>query len=600
MPEKEASQSKAAARIDFLALEMEIDREIDSLFVPAVQRAQETTEESKSTGEVHNFPESRPGPSIQEFEGSSGATFDLDTLQVEIDKEIDSLFVPAVKPDRNEGPVRIDNRKQPETMPGRSQVIEEQSLRVTRKAGGPSLGTFDGAALRAKYDESQPDNAVDSQRYHFHELSKLIEMFNAAYLRLDWEFSRENIQKFLAALKQLEPFAARSAEARSVLRILEVILKRLQERPHAVNSSLIQLIRDSQGLLAHVILLEGETGPHEKQRLKDLIERFQALRQRALAVKAEAKRGMADGTARPPSVYSKPQPLPAVQPARILSERDRDSLHKFPELMEKAWRSLSENLDIIDTQIARLRQIETILAKTPALVPIAQRLNGIGRALEDQVDTVRDKRGSLIDKISRIKKPETGRSYGELKPQKPEDSKSLPQTAPQSHMAGRVIPHLIALDGHTLRLPASCVLRVAQSSEKKGLKILKRGYATLADFKPYLRGIKSEVLGEWAKLPGKNLRSYKFELVALDSFNQAEAGGQMAVLASDGQKHAIMFAEKVDFIADAGIEAVARADGPPCQVVETLSHLLAPVFEPCGQPAPASPISSARSKEDQS
>src|SRR5208337_574607 len=98
-------------------------------------------------------------------------------------------------------------------------------------------------------------------------------------------------------------------------------------------------------------------------------------------------------------------------------------LHKFPELMEKAWRSLSENLDIIDTQIARLRQIETILAKTPALVPIAQRLNGIGRALEDQVDTVRDKRGSLIDKISRIKKPETGRSYGELKPQKPEDSK---------------------------------------------------------------------------------------------------------------------------------------------------------------------------------
>ena len=52
--------------------------------------------------------------------------------------------------------------------------------------------------------------------------------------------------------------------------------------------------------------------------------------------------------------------------------------------MEKTWRSLSEDLDIIDSEIARLRQIETILGKTPALVPIARRLNGIGSALEDQ------------------------------------------------------------------------------------------------------------------------------------------------------------------------------------------------------------------------
>jgi hypothetical protein len=267
--------------------------------------------------------------------------------------------------------------------------------------------------------------------------------------------------------------------------------------------------------------------------------------------------------------------------------------------MEKTWRSLSENLEIIDAQITRLRQIEAILAKTPALVPIVERLNGIGRALEDQVDTVRDKRSQSIARITRIKKSETGWSPGEIKTQEPEGDKSLIQTAAQSEKAGRMTLNLTALDGQTLALSASCVLRVAQSSEKKGLKILNRGYATLADFKPYLRGIKSGVLGEWTKLPGKRLRSYRFELVALDAFNQAEAGDQMAVLASDGQNHAIIFAEKVDFIADSGIAAGATVDGAS-EPDETLSHLLVPCCEPSSRPLPPDRLSNAESSADSS
>ena len=62
MAEKEASQSEAAAGIDFLALEMEIDREIDSLFVPAVKRAQGTTEAPKVPGKPAIFPNPRPAP----------------------------------------------------------------------------------------------------------------------------------------------------------------------------------------------------------------------------------------------------------------------------------------------------------------------------------------------------------------------------------------------------------------------------------------------------------------------------------------------------------------------------------------------------------
>ncbi|MGO9532361.1 MAG: hypothetical protein ACLP3B_14445 [Syntrophobacteraceae bacterium] len=628
------SEGITGAGFNLDAFQVEIDKEIDGLFVPAVkpQRNEEpvqighheqtksvqdkspvteeqslrgarkaegpSTEESKAAGQTINFFESTPGPGIQESAASTGAGFNLDSLQVEIDKEIDSLFVPAVEPERNEGTVQTADHEQPKSVQDKSPKMDEQDLRDTRKAGGPSLEPSHGAALRAKYDESPPDNAFDSERYHSHELSKLIETFNAAYLSLDWEFSRENILKLLAALHQLEPFASRYADAGSVLRILNVILKRLADKPHAINSRLVKLIRDSQGLLAHMLLVEGEIGPDEKQRLKDLIESFHELRQKALAAKAKAARPRAGDTAQFLLPSQEPQPPAEARPERILPEPDTDSLQEFLELVEKTY-SLSENLEVIGTQIARLRQIEAMLSKTPALVPVAQRLNGIGRALEDQVDTVRNKRGALIDRISRIKKSETGWAHGEIKTQKGEGAEYLEaQAAAGSQLAERMMLHLIALDGQTLALPASCVLRVAQSSTKKGLRILERGYATLANFKPCLRGIKSEVLGNWTELPSKILRSYRFELVALDSFNQAGAAGQIAVLASDGEKHAILFAESADFIADAGIGGGPQAEGPR-EAVETLSCLLASVFEPCSQTLPPDQLSSASSMAGQ-
>ncbi|MGA2400224.1 MAG: hypothetical protein ABSG91_00770 [Syntrophobacteraceae bacterium] len=590
MAENEASKSEARTGIDFLALELEIDREIDALFVPAAKMAQGTVEESKIAGEAHNVSESR-----------QGASPDFDALHSEIDKEIDNLFVPAGKPDWNEKPVQIENEEQPKMLQGSSPATDEQGLQGARKARGPSWESAGGGSLRAKYDETPPDITFDSQRYHFHELSKLIEIFNAAYLSLDWEFSPENVRKFLTALNQLEPFASRSADAGSVLRILDTILNRLLDRPHAINSRLVQLIRDSQGLLAHLLLMEGETGPHEKQRLKYLIGGFQELRQKALAAKAEATRPKTGETAQPPAPCDKPQLPPEAQPARISPETDKDSLQELPDLMDKTWRSLSENLEIIDTEIARLRQIETILGKTPALVPISRRLNGIASALEGQVDLVRDKRGELTERISRIKKPETAWPAGKINAQEPEGGEPVGQTAEECQKAStQVLPeilHLIASDGQCLALPASCVLRVARSSERKGLKILKRGYATLADFRPSFRGIKTGVLGEWTKLPGKELRYYKFEPVTLDSFNRAETGGQMAVLASDGQKHAIIFAERVDFTADVEIDTGSPAEKAP-EAVETLSLLLAPVFDPCSPPSPPERLSSTSSKTD--
>ena len=309
------------------------------------------------------------------------------------------------------------------------------------------------------------------------ELSRLIETFNAAYLGVDWDLSQNNIQRLIVALNELEPYASRTSEAKSVFKIMDAILRRLHDRPNAVNGKLVQLIRDSQGLLAHMLLIDGNIGRQEKLRLRDLIERFQELRQRALAAKAETKRQDIS-----------PPPIPVPMEAQ----------------------------------------------KPKAAEPIADAAQA-----------------------------------GEKIP-------PAPQISPEVRRENLC---LMVFYGKCLALPVSCVLKVARSPDKTCQKILKRGFATLADFKPFLRGIKSGVLGEWTQLDAEKLKSYEFIPMGPHSPDQLVTGGPMAVLASDGQTDMIIFCEIVNFIADTEIIDGSQVDGP-LGSFENKSHLLAPVFNP--------------------
>jgi len=568
MGDKEVRHSEAGAGIDFRALELEIDGEIDSLFVPMSQRAGG----AKTVVEAHDTSQYELEGEKVKSSWEPEAGLDFGALQAEIDKEIDSLFVPAAKSERNQGMVQTGNQEQPQTMQARSPGSDAQSRPVAQNRGGQSPKSLEAATLRAKYVEAPPGVTFDSRRYHLDELSGLIETFNAAYLSLDWELSRENLEKFVAALNQLEPFTSRSCDARSVFRIMDAILKRLVDRPNAVNSKLVQLIRDSQGLLVHLLLMESETGPHEKQRLKDLIEGLQELRRRALEVKAEAKRPKMEEIlpeAMPQAPSDKLEPPCEVVPAPVLSTTRKSPIEELRNLMDKSCRSLSENLEIIYTELARLRQIETTLRRIPALVHVAGRLNEIGSALKDQADILRGTRGEMQAQRPKGAEPagETAAACGKTEPAHP------------STPVRRENLCLIESYGKCLALPVSCVLRVARSPGKKGLKILNRGYATLADFRPVLRGIKSGVLGEWTKLPAKELKSYTFEPLEPHSPDQVETNGPMAVLASDGQAHRIIFGEIVNFISDAEIVIGAPTEGS-LGPFESKSHILIPVFDP--------------------
>jgi hypothetical protein len=143
----------------------------------------------------------------------------------------------------------------------------------------------------------------------------------------------------------------------------------------------------------------------------------------------------------------------------------------------------------------------------------------------------------------------------------------------------------MVLYGKCLALPASCVLRVARLTGRKRGKILKRGWATLADFAPAFRRLGTGVLGEWRKLSAKELKSFRFEPLAPLPADQPVKDAPMAILASDGKNHRVIFCEIVNFIANAKVETLAHPTEGALGPFENKSHLAVPVFEAASQPA---------------
>ena len=571
----------SGTNLDLEDLQADIDREIDNLFVPAAGSTFTEQEPSAKRKEIDTALQkmsetrdrSKIAPKIQGPAVAPGTNLDLEDLQADIDREIDNLFVPAAGLGRNEEPASNQNAERMQTTPG---PLPATDTRVTSKESTPPASETSSEQHKGSFI----DHALEARESHRSGLADLIETFNASYLSVDWELSRENILKFLDALNRLEPFAARSTDAKSVVRLMEIILKRLRDRPHAINSKLVQLIRDSQGLLAHILLTEGETGPLEKQRLKDLFERFNDLRQRALATRIESGKRTIEDTVPKPTATDKLQPHGETFPALFSSAADSHSLLGLRNWMQKMSGSLSKSMDLFDNQIDSMRQIETILEKTPGLAPVAQRLNVVGYMLESQIKRLHLEKGEMIAWIPRITELEAARAReGAKTPAGPASTKAGGATRRESLC-------LVVSGGKCLALPAGCVLKVARSSTIKRLIIFKRGYATLADFRPCLREINIGLLGEWKNLPREELKSYRFELLRPDTFDRTGTNGQMAVLASDGQNHVLIFADSALFIPDAQIAArpSENSDNGGCEPALPLFTL---AFDPsCQVPLP--------------
>ncbi len=572
----------------------QIDKEIDSMFVPAAPEPPSAAPEPPAA-HLAESPQEMPAPVKEQLDDSPGASFDFGAIE----KEIDSLFVPAKIEAEPAQPVEAFKQ------------VQAEEIR-------PSTGTSEPEpavepVLAIDEEESRSRQESDYRIYPLEDdLPRLIEVFNVAYLSLDWELSEDNILKLQSALKDLEPYAVRSSDAVPIFKILNAVLQRFILKPQSANSRLIELIRESQGLLAHVLLMKGETGQQEKERLNNLIERFQEMRKRALAIKKEAKsRKLSELTAEradasvnvesggfpelseaepaaieltqdvetplhPSSEAIFPEPAapppipeagPPVEPA-IPDEveavvQERRTPHVPQTWMEKSCESLLESLSVIDAQIQRLRQIETVLTRNAVLAPLAEKVTKIRIALEDQALSLRNQEQQWRQNALSLYQSDAAsaicgsNSVSEEVRDTEIPEKLWSEPAGSFGQSQQLDIYTIVFAEKSFAIPAENIVKVEPAARKKVLGILKHGYASLADFKPLFRSIKAGVLGHWANLSAKELKSCKFEPVDFQAIEPSDIVDDryVAVFASNGERHGIIFAQATGFIEGATIHS---------------------------------------------
>ena len=261
-------------------------------------------------------------------------------------------------------------------------------------------------------------------------------------------------------------------------------MSRLVIRPQLANPEIIEIIRDSQALLAHILLMQTETGPNEKQRVRNIINRFRTLREKALETKsAQAERKKA----RPPD-YSQAE-IQAMEEV-ILDEKmpDRWSLRELQEWMESVGHSMQEILAGMDGEIKRIRQIEQVLVKARALTQVVAKLTDIRSGLEGRINVLREKQTEWIEKASYVENMERVTAEGETILQKsveligeqlPSASSEAPDKEPATQNDRFCFFHFA---GKLFGLPSSNVMKIQPLTHKKALGILKRGRAGLHEF----------------------------------------------------------------------------------------------------------------------
>lgn len=515
MSDKKDSREKGLD-IDLDAFEVEIEKEIDSLFVPFEAEEQPLTvqvleEPAPVSSEPAVAPEAvREQP--QEQENSLG--IDLGVFETQIDKEIDSLFVPV-------GPSGTDDAFPILTMD--SEPAPPPPAPATAAAGSVKKA-------------GQAPSARESAKPSREELIKLLETFSIAYLSLDWDFSVENISRLESALGDLEPHCQGSGRTQTLYKILKAVLHRFKTKPSAINPQLVELVRDSQELLRALLLAKGNPSAQEVEMLKTIISRFNALKERAVEAKPEKAE---------PAAVSKPPmggPVPSAPPVN-LGRDDQLTLKEMIEWIEGLHDRMDEAMQGLAEGNRRIAQIEDILGKTPALAPLRARLGNIRASMERQTALLgEDDWAMRISWLRGLEKNVEPMEKAEVRETAPVADPVLPKPAvPEEKKVRKAQVCLFDLADRRYALLASQVVKVEQISAKKIGKILKRGYATLGDFKPLFRSIKTGLFGVWSGLPENVLKSYRFLPLDVPGAGDDRSKCCGAVLISNGREHGIIF-----------------------------------------------------------
>ncbi|MEN6437304.1 MAG: hypothetical protein ABFD97_01840 [Syntrophobacter sp.] len=554
MEDRHDNGQKKKPNIDFEALGMEIDKEIDSLFVPAE--------------ETPDIPEGRVEPSetagaTQPPPAPETAGRDRTALEGTID------FPPLLSeaPPKKTGAAALELEPVPEMVPSQLSVAPESPWE--RDFSTPFS------------EEPKPQYASRS------ELPRVVESFNAAFLSLEWEFSQENIRKLESALANLEPFSSNAKGAAAIFKILKVMLSRLSAKPQSATRRVFELVRDSQGLLAHILLMEGAPGTNEKDRINALITRFRDMRERAIAARDAKSHQIVRPTeieqpeltislgeekheAEPeisipefPSDFTDSGELAASMDAVFATPAsastpvsgkmpDRWSLLELRTWMQSAAHLLNDTVKGIDAEMDRIHQLELVFGKNPALTPVMLKLAGIRGGIENRVASLREQQNGWLSRVMWVENLERVSAVYSQEKQNSHESASQPvsleefeEDTPSDEQQLREDVYVFQYTRQPFAVRASDLVTFKKMSRGKLVQFMRKGYATLSEVKSFFRSIRHDLHGQWASAPQKDLKNARFELIGPDVFDATEAPSEpkIAIFVSNGHANGIILAD---------------------------------------------------------
>lgn len=525
----------------------------------SVAAAPGPTEKSESVAPLS--PASDPLATASPLENSDP---EIDALELQIDREIDRLFVPLME-------VPGSNLQSSETTaeslpPGATSVgslasgHEEKAASASADAGEP-LSPLKSASAAAE-PESQKDIPDTARRTSPAEpaeelwrvqMSEHLEAFNAAFLSFDWEFSRKNLATLYSAVDALEAFCSPQNGSEILFKILRALLHRIQSRPKDITPLQMEMLRETHELLKIYLPAKGNVSPAERSRLKALVKKIGRDRQKERAAKGvETKAEVNDKGSKTADVFSRD---PEVQEDLKLEDwRD------LRECIEQS-RSIAAGILLnFEEEKKKLDQIRSILEKSPALAPVAARVQGVCSGLAQQIAEYRKINGNwgaILHAAERLQKEQAGvcmqpssEAVG-LDTSSPSVDQEPARHEPETRRESVCV---FGSNGERLAIPLSYLVKIGELSRRKSNRILGRGFASLSDFKPIFRNIGHGVIGKWGALPVDALKSFQFLPLSCDSFKIApKADAALAVLVSSGQCHGVIFSEskEVLFINDA-------------------------------------------------
>ncbi len=474
---------------------------------------------------------------------------DFDKFEEEVEKEIDEMFVPFMSSSPEEEseeavPVKAEEESKAPVHEGARNV----EMADARKEEQP----LDLPPLTVEIEEPMSIESSSVESRETTEMESLLNAFNVAYLSLDWDFTAENLSSLNLSLGRLEPYCQKQQQIFSLYKVLKAVIHRLSTKPDSASASLTEIIRTGQDLLQRMLRSKDGPAAAEKDELRSLLKQVQFLKEQT-SPKEEMRSQYNEVDERKPLSLVKPAAKPAM-PA-MAADAEMPAPKGLGEWIANYRSHFSQTFDLIQEENRRLLMLEEILEKKPALAPLTSRLNKIRSALEMHIESFRKKENEFLDGIGLFSQLDgiSAEAIGDesmlrdLDSIADSDAEILKKASPvnEAEMQREQVC-MFSIADKKVGVSASHVVKTEKIAAGKLKKIMGRGYATLGDFKPLFKNLRTGLYGAWIGLPTDVLKGYRFiplsrELLGCSSEDPSNVS--RVILVSNGRQHGMILTE---------------------------------------------------------